>query len=74
MNNSALYSWQAAYVSAVLEFDPKTISIKVQEAVRAIHERMKRPIKLGGWEHRAIQEARTGIAMLTAEIDKEFSN
>jgi hypothetical protein len=74
MNNSAIYPWQTAYMSAVLEFDPNKASIKVKEAVRVIHERMKQPIKLGGKEYRAIQDARTGIAMLTAEIDKGSFN
>jgi hypothetical protein len=74
MNKLAIYPWQTAYVSAVLEFDPNKISIKVREAVRVIHERMKKPITLGGQEYRAIQDARTGIAMLTAEIDKKSFN
>jgi len=69
MNNLATYPWQTAYVSAILEFDPKNLSAKTNEAVR-----MKKPIKLGGYEHRAIQDARTGIAMLTAEIDKNLRN
>ena len=74
MNNLATYPWQTAYMSAILEFDPKNLSAKTNEAVRVIHERMKKPIKLGGLEHRAIQDARTGIAMLTAEIDKNLCN
>jgi len=74
MKSLAIYPWQTAYVSAILEFDPKNLSAKTNEAVRVIHERMKKPIKLGGYEHRAIQDARTGIAMLTAEIDKNLCN
>lgn len=74
MNNLPIYPWQRAYVSAILEFDPKKLSARTQEAVRVIHERMKKPIKLGGYEHRAIQNARTGIAMLTAELDKSLFN
>jgi hypothetical protein len=74
MNKSAIYRWQTAYMSAVLEFDPQKMAIKVNEAVRVIHERMKQPLKLGGQEHRAIQDARTGIAMLTAEMGKQCVN
>ena len=74
MNNLPIYPWQRAYVSAILEFDPKKLSARTQEAVRLIHERMKKPIKLGGYEHRAIQNARTGIAMLTAEMNKGLFN
>jgi hypothetical protein len=72
LNTLPIYPWQKAYVSAILEFDPKSLSLKTNEAVRMIHERMKKPIKVGGQEHRAIQSARTGIAMLTTEIDKNF--
>jgi hypothetical protein len=74
MNGLSIYPWQTAYVSAILEFDPQKLSVKTREAVRVLHERLKKPIKLGGHEHRAIQDARTGIAMLTAEIDKNNSN
>ena len=74
MNNLATYPWQTAYVSAILEFDPKRLSARTNEAVRVIHERMKQPIKLGGHEHRAPQDARTGIAMLAAEIANNLSN
>ena len=74
MNSLAIYPWQTAYVSAILEFDPKNLSVKTNEAVRMIHERMKKPITRGGHEHRAIQDARTGLAMLTAEISKNFCN
>jgi hypothetical protein len=74
MKSLAIYPWQRAYVSAILEFDPKKMSARTNEAVRMIHERMKKPIKLGGYEHRAIQDARTGIAMLAAEMDKNICN
>jgi hypothetical protein len=74
MNSIAIYPWQTAYVSAILEFEPKNLSIRIKEAVRVIHERLQRPIKPGGREHRAIQDARTGIAMLVAEIDKKLFN
>ena len=72
MNTLAIYPWQRAYLSAILEFDPKSLSVKTNKAVRMIHERMKKPIKVGGQEHRAIQDARRGVAMLTIEIDKNF--
>ena len=38
MNSLVIYPWQTAYVSAILEFDPKRLSARTNEAVRVIHE------------------------------------
>jgi hypothetical protein len=66
MNKVAIYSWQAAYVSAILEFEPKRLSAKIKEAVRLIHERMKDPIQSASQEYQAIQDALGAIGVLSA--------
>ncbi len=70
MNNPALYPWQTAYVSAILEFEPKKLSVKVKEAVRVIHERMKDPIQFASHEYQAIQDALRAIGILCAGKNK----
>ena len=67
MNNSATYPWQAAYLSAILEFEPKRLSAKIKEAVRVIHERMKAPIQFASQEYQAIQDALRAIGVLCAD-------
>jgi hypothetical protein len=66
MNNVAIYPWQTAYVSAILEFEPKKLSTKIKEAVRVIHERMKDPIQFASQEYQAIQDALRAIGVLSA--------
>jgi len=65
--NQAIYQWRAAYRSAVLEADPKQLSIRINEARRAIDERLQRPIQIDSPEHKAIEDARRGLAELEAE-------
>jgi hypothetical protein len=60
------YTWHAALWSAILELDPNKVSRRLDEATRASDERMKMPIEPDDSEHQAIQEARSGIAMLKA--------
>jgi hypothetical protein len=60
------YTWHSALWSAILELDPNKVARRLDEARRAIDERMKMPVELDDLEHQAIQEARTGIAMLRA--------
>jgi len=62
------YPWQSAYLSAILEFDPIKISYRIDQAVRVIEERMKMPIEAGSLEYQALQNARSGIAMIKATI------
>jgi hypothetical protein len=64
---NAIYSWQTAYNSAILEANPTQLSIRINEARRAIDERLHRPIQIGSLEHTAMKEARTGLAELEAE-------
>ena len=66
MNNSATYPWQTAYVSAILEFEPRKLSAKIKEAVRVIHERLKDPIQFASPEYQAIQDALRAIGVLSA--------
>ena len=60
------YTWHSALWSAILELDPNKVSRRLDEATLAIDERMKMPIEPDDSEHQAIQEARSGIAMLRA--------
>jgi len=64
----AIYLWQAAYRSAVFETDPKQLSIRINEARRAIDERLHRPLLIDSPEHRALEDARRGFAELEAEL------
>jgi hypothetical protein len=66
MNNSAIYPWQTAYVSAILEFEPRKLSAKIKEAVRVIHVRMKDPIQHASHEYQAIHDALRAIGVLSA--------
>ncbi len=68
MNNSAIYPWQTAYVSAILEFEPGKLSTKIKEAVRVIHERMNDPIQFASQEYQAIQDALRAIGVLSAGV------
>ena len=44
MNKVAIYSWQTAYVSAILEFEPKRYRQRSKSG-SLIHDRMKDPIQ-----------------------------
>ena len=70
MNNQLNYRWQAAYLSAILEFDPSKVPAKVRTALSSIEERLKLPLLSGSPEHRAIQDAKSGITVLKANIPK----
>jgi hypothetical protein len=64
---NAIYSWQTAYGSAVLETSPTQWSIRINEARRAIDERLHRPLLIDSPEHKAIEDARRGLAELEVE-------
>jgi hypothetical protein len=70
MNNQLRYRWQAAYLSAILEFNPSKMPAKVRKAVSSIEERLKLPLLSGSPEYRAIQDAKSGITVLKANIPK----
>jgi hypothetical protein len=44
MNNQLNYRWQAAYLSAILEFDSSKVPAKVRKARSSIEERLKLPL------------------------------
>jgi hypothetical protein len=64
---NTIYSWQKAYTAAVLEPSPSQLSIRINEARRAIDERLQRPLLIDSPEHKAIEDARRGLAELEAE-------
>jgi len=68
MSTQTQYWWQSAYLSAIIEFDPVMVSYRIDQAARIIEERMKMPLEQDSQEHQAIQDARSGIAMLKATI------
>ena len=68
MSAQIQYWWQSAYLSAILEFDPVIVFYRIDQAARIIEERMKMPLEPDSQEHQAIQDARSGIAMLKATI------
>ena len=70
MKEQLIYRWQAAYLSAILEFDPLKISSKVRKALAAIEERLKLPLVSGSHEHHAIKDAKSRLAVLKANIPK----
>jgi hypothetical protein len=74
MKNPAIYPWQTAYVSAILEFEPKKLSTKIKEAVRVIHERIKEPVQFASHEHQAIHDALRAIGVLCAGTNKLHVN
>jgi hypothetical protein len=67
MNDPPVYSWQATYLSAVLETDNDLMPLRIYEALAAIEQRLLNPIEAGGIEHRAIGDARRGLLTLKAE-------
>ena len=74
MNNQLIYRWQAAYLSAILEFDSSKIPAKVRNALSSIEERLKLPLLSGSPEYQAIQDAKSRITALRASIPKMAFN
>ena len=74
MNNSATSPWRTAYVSAILEFEPKKLSTNIKEEVRAIHKRVKEPIQFASQEYQAIQDALRTIGVLCAGMNNPSLN
>jgi hypothetical protein len=62
----AIYSWQAAYRSAVLETNPKRLPIRINEARRAIDERLRKSIQIDSPEHIVQTGGTTSLAQSTA--------
>jgi hypothetical protein len=70
MNNQLKYRWQAAYLSAILEFNPSKVPAKVKKALSSIEDRLKLPLISGSPEYQAIQDAKSGITVLRASVPK----
>jgi hypothetical protein len=65
MGNPAIYSWQQAYLAAVLETDNDLMSLRIYEALAAIEQRLLSPVEVT--EQRVIDDAQTGLLTLKAE-------
>jgi hypothetical protein len=70
MNNQLRYRWQAAYLSAILEFDSSKIPVKARKALSSIEGCLKLPLISGSPEYRAIHDVKSGIAVLRASTPK----
>jgi hypothetical protein len=67
MNNSMTYSWQGAYQCAVLETDPAQMAQRIDDALRAIEQRVGSTVRMDNTENDAIESARNGLAVLRGE-------
>jgi hypothetical protein len=65
MSNPVTYSWQQAYLAAVLETDNDLMSLRIYEALAAIEQRLLSPME--AVEQRVIDDAQTGLLTLKAE-------
>jgi len=65
MSNPATYSWQQAYLAAVLETDNDLMSLRIYEALAAIEQRLLSPME--AVEQRVIDAAQIGLLTLKAE-------
>jgi hypothetical protein len=68
MNNpETTYSWEAAYLSAVLETDFAAMPLRIYEALTAIEERQLACFEIDSDEDRALKKAEQGLRALKAE-------
>ncbi len=67
MNNSTTYSWQGAYQCAVLETNPARMAGRIDDALRAMRERVGSTLQIDEQENAAIESARNGLAVLRGE-------
>ena len=65
MSNPATYSWQRAYLAAVLETDNDLMPLRIYEALATIDQSLLRPMDT--IEQRAVDDAQTGLLTLRAE-------
>jgi hypothetical protein len=64
-----VYSWAAAYQTAVLETNPVTMANRIHEAVKAMEDRERGPFPIPETEQRSNEDAQTALATLKAERD-----
>jgi hypothetical protein len=67
VNNPENYSWQTAYVYAILETNKLNLIIRIADARQAIQIRLLSPIETDGPEDLAIKEALKGLLALKRE-------
>jgi hypothetical protein len=60
------YSWQSAYLSAILEINPDKMLDRIEAAYAAIEARLRYPV-VEDAEQTAIDSARKGLAALKSE-------
>src|ERR1700677_2363339 len=65
MSNPETYSWQQAYLAAVLETDNDLMPLRIYEALAAIEQRLLSP--MDAIEQRTVDDAQTGLLTLKAE-------
>jgi hypothetical protein len=65
LSNPATYSWQQAYLAAVLEADNDLMSLGFYETLAAIEQKLLSPME--AIEQRTIDDAQTGLLTLKAE-------
>src|SRR6202161_205277 len=65
MSNPATYSWQQAYLAAVLETDTDLMPLRIYEALAAIEQRLLSP--MDAFEQKTVDDAQTGLLTLKAE-------
>jgi hypothetical protein len=67
MNNSTTYCWQGAYQCAVLETDPARMASRIDDALRAIEQRVGSTVRMDRTESEAIESAQNGLAVMRGE-------
>jgi hypothetical protein len=67
MESAVTYSWQSAYLSAVLETENALMRARIYEALAAIEQRRPSLIATDGIEERAIEDAQRGLLTLKVE-------
>jgi hypothetical protein len=67
MNNSMTYSWQGACQCAVLETDPAQMAQRIDDALRAIEQRVGSTVRIDNTENEAIEFTRNALAVLRGE-------
>jgi hypothetical protein len=60
-----IYSWQAAYLTAVCETDDSLMDGRILEAQSALEQRLLSPIE--GEEFRAVENAKKALEVLRSE-------
>ena len=67
MNNSMTFSWQGAYQCAVLETNPGQMAHRIDDALRAIEDRVGSTVRIDSAENEAIEFTRNALAVFRGE-------